>query len=72
VQFTRFSFQLQLWLDKPLQQLTFKNTLPQIEAPYNSVFNFGWKKKMFANFSLFQVTVLSSCASMPTWSVMVS
>ncbi|ELT96770.1 hypothetical protein CAPTEDRAFT_124163 [Capitella teleta] len=27
---------LQLWLDKPLQQLTFKLTLPQIEAPYNS------------------------------------
>ncbi|KAK3097833.1 hypothetical protein FSP39_013611 [Pinctada imbricata] len=27
---------LQLWLDNPMQQLTFENALPQIEAPYNS------------------------------------
>jgi len=28
--------QLQLWLENPMCQLTFKNALPKIEAPYNS------------------------------------
>jgi hypothetical protein len=32
-------FQLQLWLENPTQQLTFKAALPQIEAPYNSRWN---------------------------------
>ena len=31
-----FTFQLQLWFENPTQQLSFKNALPQIEAPYNS------------------------------------
>ena len=31
--------QLQLWFENPTQQLTFKNALPQIEAPYNSKSN---------------------------------
>jgi len=29
-------WQLQLWLENPMCQLTFKNALPKIEAPYNS------------------------------------
>jgi len=29
-------FQLQLWLENPMCQLTFKTALPKIEAPYNS------------------------------------
>ena len=28
-------WQLQLWLENPLIQLTFKNSITQIEAPYN-------------------------------------
>ena len=37
-QFFPISFQLQLWMENPKQQIIFENALPQIEAPYNSKF----------------------------------
>ena len=42
--------QLQLWLDNPKVQLTFENALPQIEAPFNSKFDWDTllqKQKVF-------------------------
>lgn len=30
------TFQLQIWLENPKQQLIIENALPQIEPPYNS------------------------------------
>ena len=30
-------FQLQLWLENPLQEVLNTSALPQIEAPYNSM-----------------------------------
>jgi len=40
------SLQLQLWLENPMCQLTFKTALPKIEAPYNSEFYYRHQTRM--------------------------
>ena len=49
-----FISQLQLWLENPLQQVTLKNALPQIEAPYNSKDNFTTTQE-FTNFNNYKL-----------------